>query len=110
MPELPEVETIKNDLAPLLVDKRFVSVEVLWPNLVKLPSSEDLQRQLPGHRIASLSRRGKYLVVSLSNHSIAHVAQASPFPTGTRGGPPLSASERGRGERSVPPSSSSTSA
>ncbi|MBI4297494.1 MAG: bifunctional DNA-formamidopyrimidine glycosylase/DNA-(apurinic or apyrimidinic site) lyase [Chloroflexi bacterium] len=66
MPELPEVETIKNDLAPHLVGQRFTGVKVRWPKLVKQPSPEELQRRLPGHEIKSLSRRGKYLIFHLS--------------------------------------------
>ena len=65
MPELPEVETIKNDLAPRVVGRRIQRVKVLWPGSVRRPSVEEFQRRLVGTTIQALARRGKYLIFRL---------------------------------------------
>jgi formamidopyrimidine-DNA glycosylase len=68
VPELPEVETIRRDLLPLLRGRAFTGVWVApdAPRLVQAPSPADFARLLPGRRIEDLSRRGKYLVFHLS--------------------------------------------
>ncbi len=65
MPELPEVETVVRGLQGPLVGRTFTGVTVLWPNAIKTPIPE-LKRRLPGQRIESLARRGKYLQFNLS--------------------------------------------
>lgn len=65
MPELPEVETIRRDLAAHLVGRRFVGVELYWAGAVKHPSPEELPKRLVGRRIVALDRRGKYLLLHL---------------------------------------------
>lgn len=67
MPELPEVETIRRDLAPALTGRRFVAVELLWPAIVRYPSAEEFQRCLPGREIREVARRGKYLLLRLES-------------------------------------------
>lgn len=67
MPELPEVETIKNDLLPLLVGHHFTGVTLHWPRAVLTPSPEEFRQQLKGQGIAGLGRRGKYLIFHLSS-------------------------------------------
>jgi formamidopyrimidine-DNA glycosylase len=65
MPELPEVETIVSDLAPLLTGARIIRVQVWDPLLVRFPGAEDLNRRLSGGIIRTMTRRGKYIVVGL---------------------------------------------
>ncbi len=67
MPELPEVETIKNDLRPELKGRRFTSVSILWPRMVLSGSPELLGEQLIGQHIREVARRGKYLVFRLAS-------------------------------------------
>ena len=67
MPELPEVETIKNELLPSVVGQRFISVTIYDVRLVRQPSSEELCLELPGKVVKSLERRGKYLMFHLSS-------------------------------------------
>jgi formamidopyrimidine-DNA glycosylase len=67
MPELPEVETIKNELAPWVVGQSFTEVMVLDAKLVCDVSAEEVCRGLIGQKIESLERRGKYLIFHLSN-------------------------------------------
>lgn len=66
MPELPEVETVKRTLAPHLLNKVITSVEVFLAKAIK-PGPEMVQKELPGKRIIEISRRGKYLILSLDN-------------------------------------------
>jgi formamidopyrimidine-DNA glycosylase len=66
MPELPEVETIRRELHPLLVDRTIVGVRVAWEGCVDRPSAADFCDQVVGRRIEDVGRRGKFLVLSLS--------------------------------------------
>ncbi len=67
MPELPEVETIKNDLRPTVEGRRFTSVSLFWPRMVIQPSAEELCQRLPGQMIKEVARRGKYLIFRLAS-------------------------------------------
>ncbi len=67
MPELPEVETIKEDLRELVVGSEVENAEVLSPALVEQPSAGELARRLKGTRIAGARRRAKHLVLDLDS-------------------------------------------
>jgi formamidopyrimidine-DNA glycosylase len=67
MPELPEVETIKNELAPWVVGQSFTKVTITDARLVCGCSTREVRRGLIGQKIQSLVRRGKYLIFRLSN-------------------------------------------
>ncbi len=67
MPELPEVETIKNELAPWVVGQSFTQVAILDTELVCGGSAEEVRRGLIGQKVEGLERRGKYLIFHLSN-------------------------------------------
>ena len=66
MPELPEVETIRTELLPWVLERRFVEVSVLDSKLLLALPAGGLQR-LVGHSVQDLERRGKYLIFHLSN-------------------------------------------
>ena len=63
MPELPEVETIRRQLAPALEGRRVLELEVLDPRWCEPAPPEALDDALRGRRIERLGRRGKYLIV-----------------------------------------------
>ncbi len=67
MPELPEVETIKNELSPWVLGQSFTEVDVLDARLLAGGSGEEVRGGLVGQKVESLERRGKYLVCHLSN-------------------------------------------
>ena len=67
MPELPEVETIKNELAPYVVGQSFTKVDICDEKVVCGGSAEEVRRGLIGQKVQSLERRGKYLIFHLSN-------------------------------------------
>lgn len=66
MPELPEVETIVADLRPHLVGRTIVRAELAFPTIVRHPEPEQFVDAIVGMRIASVGRRGKYILVHLS--------------------------------------------
>ncbi len=70
MPELPEVETIKNELLPYVVGRTVTGVTLFWERIVRSPSSDEFTSQLIGRQITGLSRRGKYLLFGLSGGSL----------------------------------------
>jgi formamidopyrimidine-DNA glycosylase len=67
MPELPEVETIKNFLRPRMIGHTFTEVRLVSPELVRQPKPSEFCQALPGQTIEEISRRGKYFLFSLSN-------------------------------------------
>lgn len=75
MPELPEVETVRRELLPLLVGRRVERVEIRWPRLVDRPSLDAFVRHLQGITIRDIWRRGKYLIFDLDSgrHWIVHL-------------------------------------
>lgn len=70
MPELPEVETIKNALWPRINGLTFTGIELLREKSVHRPDPEQFCRQLSGRRIEGLRRRGKYFLFDLSGGKI----------------------------------------
>jgi formamidopyrimidine-DNA glycosylase len=64
MPELPEVETIRGQLAPMVEGRRLLRMEILDPRWSRPLTAEQLSHALEGRRIEHLGRRGKYLVWS----------------------------------------------
>ncbi len=66
MPELPEVETIRRQLAPLVEGRRLLRVEILDPRWSRPLAPEELADALVGRRVEHLRRRGKYLLWCLS--------------------------------------------
>ena len=63
MPELPEVETIRRQLEPLLAGRRIRRAEIRDPRLTRPLDPAPIAKALEGERIAGLDRRGKYLIV-----------------------------------------------
>src|ERR671917_1645735 len=70
MPELPEVETMKQHLRELVVGSLITEVEVLDPGLVEQPSTEEFERELEGDRISGTRRRAKHLIVELASGNV----------------------------------------
>ncbi len=66
MPELPEVETTRRGLEPLLVGQTIAAVEIRDPRL-RWPVETTLPALVEAQRIRSLERRGKYLIINLDD-------------------------------------------
>jgi formamidopyrimidine-DNA glycosylase len=73
MPELPEVETIRRQLAPLVEGRRLKRVEILDSRWSRPLAPDELADAIVGRRVEALGRRGKYLVWHLSDD--VHLAQ-----------------------------------
>jgi formamidopyrimidine-DNA glycosylase len=63
VPELPEVETVRTSLEPVLLGRTFERVAIDDPRLTRPFDPQAVARELEGERVASVERRGKYLVV-----------------------------------------------
>ncbi len=63
MPELPEVETVVRGLRAVLPGRRILTVRLGKTDFIEDPAA--LERDLPGSRVASVRRHGKFIVVEL---------------------------------------------
>ena len=70
MPELPEVETVVRSLAPHLPGRRIVSA-AFGSRLVTPGNRRLLAKKLEGRTIASIRRRGKFIVITLDEGTLA---------------------------------------
>lgn len=80
MPELPEVETVRRGLQPVLEGARIVSVEARRPDL-RFPFPAKFSERLTGKTITALGRRAKYLVVHVEGGPvlICHLGMSGSF-------------------------------
>src|SRR6476661_2158112 len=69
MPELPEVETVRLGLAPVLVGNSFASVEQRRPDL-RFPLPKHFAQRLQGRKVDALDRRAKYLLARLDDGEV----------------------------------------
>jgi formamidopyrimidine-DNA glycosylase len=67
VPELPEVETVRAQLAPRLEGRTLARVEILDPRLTRPVDLFEVAEELEGARVEAVERRGKYLVLRLAN-------------------------------------------
>jgi formamidopyrimidine-DNA glycosylase len=92
MPELPEVETIRGQLAPLVEGRRLEQMEILDARWARPLAGRELADALEGRRIERLDRRGKYLVWSFEDdvYLVQHLRMTGAvlcLPDGERPGP-----------------------
>ncbi len=66
MPELPEVETVRIGLMPVLEGRRIVRAEVRRDGL-RIPFPKGFARWLTGRRISNNGRRAKYLIIAFDD-------------------------------------------
>jgi len=80
MPELPEVETVRRGLAPVMLGARIDKV-VLRRADIRFPFPASFERRLTGRRIVDMSRRAKYLLFRLDSDEtlIAHLGMSGSF-------------------------------
>ena len=76
MPELPEVETIARflrqgvDDKPGILGKKITATQVLWARTVAEPTVNEFQARLPGQEIQQINRRGKFLLLNLTQDTL----------------------------------------
>ena len=80
MPELPEVETVRRGLAPVMEGARLVRVEQRRPDL-RFPFPNNFNKRLEGQTIEGLGRRAKYLLADLSSGEVLlmHLGMSGSF-------------------------------
>lgn len=86
MPELPEVETVRRGLAPVLENAVFLRVRQRRAGL-RFPFPANFARRLKGRRVTQLTRRAKYLLAHLDNGEVLamHLGMSGRFIIGTKG-------------------------
>jgi formamidopyrimidine-DNA glycosylase len=80
MPELPEVETVRRGLQPVMEGARIVRVEARRPDL-RRPLPKDFVKRLEGRTVTGLGRRAKYLLADLSSGEVLlmHLGMSGSF-------------------------------
>src|ERR1043166_360121 len=80
MPELPEVETVRRGLAPVMEGARFKKVEARRPDL-RFPFPKGFVKRLEGVTVTGLGRRAKYLLADLSSGDVLmmHLGMSGSF-------------------------------
>lgn len=68
MPELPEVETVKETLKHNVIGKIIEEVYIYHNNVIEYPTVEELKEQIKNEKIINIHRRGKWLMFELNNY------------------------------------------
>jgi formamidopyrimidine-DNA glycosylase len=100
MPELPEVETVRRGLEPVLVGNAFVRVEQRRPDL-RFPLPKRFGMRLSGRTVEALDRRAKYLLARLDDGEVLvmHLGMTGRFSIDANGAQP---SEVARAQKPAP--------
>jgi formamidopyrimidine-DNA glycosylase len=87
MPELPEVETVRRGLAPVMEGASFACVEQRRPDL-RFPFPEQFAERLTGRGVRKLERRAKYLMARLDDGQtlVMHLGMSGRFIIGSHVG------------------------
>ena len=80
MPELPEVETVRRGLQPVMEGSRIVKAEVRRKDL-RFPFQRDFVARLTGQTVSGLGRRAKYLLADLASGDVLlmHLGMSGSF-------------------------------
>ena len=80
VPELPEVEAVRRRLEPWMTGARFDEVEVRRAGL-RRPFPSEFRARLIGRTVVTLSRRAKYLLVTVSSNDVllVHLGMSGSF-------------------------------
>ena len=80
MPELPEVETVRRGLAPIMEGATVERLELRRPDL-RFPFPDQFAEFLEGQQVVSVGRRAKYLLVDMANGQviIMHLGMSGSF-------------------------------
>ena len=68
MPELPEVETVKETLKLRLIGKKIVDVHVYHDNIIEYPIVSEFKKQIINQRVNNIDRYGKWLIFELDDY------------------------------------------
>ncbi len=68
MPELPEVETVKNTLKKQVLNKKIILASIYWDNIIAYPKKEEFKEKIKNQQINDILRRGKWLMFELDDY------------------------------------------
>jgi len=68
MPELPEVETVRRQLKEKILNKKILSVDIYYDNIIEYPSKEEFIKNIRNETINDIDRYGKWLIFILDNY------------------------------------------
>lgn len=68
MPELPEVETVRNSLKEIILNQTIKNITINYPNIIKNVTKDEFIQALKGETFLDINRYGKYLIFILSNY------------------------------------------
>ena len=68
MPELPEVETVKESLKPRLLHRKITKVKIYHNNIIAYPKVDKFISNITNQEILDITRRGKFIVFELNNY------------------------------------------
>ena len=68
MPELPEVETVKETLKKIVLNKKVNNAIILYPNIIDTPIVDEFIDKIKNQKINDIKRRGKWLMFELDNY------------------------------------------
>jgi formamidopyrimidine-DNA glycosylase len=83
VPELPEVETVRRGLQPVMEGARIVKLDARRPDL-RRPLPKDFAKRVEGETVLGIGRRAKYLTVDLSSGDVLlmHLGMSGSFRVG----------------------------
>lgn len=68
MPELPEVETVKETLKTKVLKKRIKDIKIIYDKIIEYPSIEEFRNNIINQTINDIKRRGKWLMFELDDY------------------------------------------
>lgn len=94
MPELPEVETVVRGLRPAL-EGRVINTLTVGPHKLRFPYPESLSERVAARRVASVTRRAKYILIHLHDNQVLlwHLGMTGRFTVKPADGRPLNLGE-----------------
>ncbi len=75
MPELPEVQTVVDDLNKKIIGRKITGVWFDTPKIIKKPKAKDFEKNIKGAKIESAARRAKNILIYLSGNRLLLVHQ-----------------------------------
>lgn len=75
MPELPEVQTIVDDLNKKIIGRKIIGLWFDAPKLIKKPKAKELEKQIKGLKIVKIERRGKNILMHLTDARVLLIHQ-----------------------------------
>ncbi|MFC7061558.1 DNA-formamidopyrimidine glycosylase [Halobacillus seohaensis] len=81
MPELPEVETVRQTLKQLIINKEVQEVSIYWNNIIKQPRDpDDFRAWVQGQTIRDINRKGKFLIFEMDHiDMVSHLRMEGKF-------------------------------